>query len=260
MSTLRSKDLIHLLDLIHEMGEAPDDGYLRVALAGAAGLTPAETVSYNEMNAVVAQEEWFVIEPEYSHRTVLDAAYLANLGQHPLVRLVAAGQLPVGEPVAVSDLVGARAFRALPLYREFYRHQEVEDQLAVLLDARGAAQHRLIAFNRSRRGFGARDRAAAAAFVPHLRQAIRYRRRLARLRAAAALVDRVEVADSAWSRLTPRELEIIDFLASGATDGRIGRILGISGRTVGKHLEHIYRKLEVPGRAAVVGMARRRAG
>jgi len=257
VSVLRSKDLTRLLDLVHAVNEAPDGDYLRVALAGAARLIPAETVSYNEM--VTAAEERNVVEPEHPNWAVLHSAYLAHVAQHPLHEVLSTGRLAVGEPVAVSDLVGGRAFRASAIYREYFQHRDVEDQLVVLVAARSFGTQ-LIAFNRSRRGFGTRDRAAAAALVPHLRQAIRHRRRLARLHAVAALVGRVEVPDPAWDSLTPREREVIDILASGATDGRIGRVLGISGRTVGKHLEHIYRKLEVPGRSAVAGLARRRAG
>lgn len=54
-----------------------------------------------------------------------------------------------------------------------------------------------------------------------------------------------------WS-LTPREAEVFCWLARGKTNAEIGFILGMSPRTVQKHLEHIYRKLGVETRMAAV--------
>ena len=52
--------------------------------------------------------------------------------------------------------------------------------------------------------------------------------------------------------LTTREHEVLRWLASGKTDRDIGDILGISRRTVHKHLQHIYDKLGVETRTAAV--------
>ncbi|HSS30759.1 MAG TPA: helix-turn-helix transcriptional regulator, partial [Nitrospiraceae bacterium] len=67
----------------------------------------------------------------------------------------------------------------------------------------------------------------------------------------APAADREPAADS----LTPREREVLQWLAGGKTDRDIGDILGISPRTVHKHLEHIYRRLEVTGRRQAVAVA-----
>jgi DNA-binding CsgD family transcriptional regulator len=48
--------------------------------------------------------------------------------------------------------------------------------------------------------------------------------------------------------LTAREAEILGLIAAGHSNARIGLSLGTSPRTVGKHLEAIYRKLDVSGR------------
>lgn len=50
--------------------------------------------------------------------------------------------------------------------------------------------------------------------------------------------------------LTPREREIMGWLSGGKTDRDIAAILGISWRTVHKHLQHIYEKLGVETRTA----------
>lgn len=52
--------------------------------------------------------------------------------------------------------------------------------------------------------------------------------------------------------LTAREQEVMRWLAGGKTDRDIGDILGISPRTVHKHLQRIYEKLGVETRTAAV--------
>lgn len=54
------------------------------------------------------------------------------------------------------------------------------------------------------------------------------------------------------SGLTAREREIVRWLAAGKSNAHIGVILGISARTVHKHLERVYRKLGVENRTAAV--------
>ena len=57
--------------------------------------------------------------------------------------------------------------------------------------------------------------------------------------------------------LTPRETEVLSWLAKGKTNRDIGDILGMSPRTVNKHLEHIFEKLGVETRTAAVAAADR---
>ena len=50
--------------------------------------------------------------------------------------------------------------------------------------------------------------------------------------------------------LTTREVEVLALLSSGKTNKQIGQQLFVSPRTVGHHIQHIYRKLDVSTRAA----------
>ncbi|ASJ74217.1 DNA-binding response regulator [Granulosicoccus antarcticus] len=63
------------------------------------------------------------------------------------------------------------------------------------------------------------------------------------------------VARIANAALTPRETEVLSWIAKGKTDREIGDILGISPRTVNKHLEHTFTKLGVETRAAAAALA-----
>ncbi|HWL54339.1 MAG TPA: DNA-binding response regulator [Chthoniobacteraceae bacterium] len=57
--------------------------------------------------------------------------------------------------------------------------------------------------------------------------------------------------------LTPREAEVLHWVAQGKSNGDVATILKASPRTVAKHVEHIFTKLNVESRTAAVAEARR---
>jgi DNA-binding NarL/FixJ family response regulator len=59
-------------------------------------------------------------------------------------------------------------------------------------------------------------------------------------------------ARTASSPLTGRELEILTLVAKGFSVAEVGDMLGIAGRTVTTHVQHIYKKLEVSSRSEAV--------
>ena len=62
-------------------------------------------------------------------------------------------------------------------------------------------------------------------------------------------------ADTAPPVLSPRELEVLQLLADGASNPDISKSLYISRRTAEHHVEHILAKLEVTSRTAAVAYA-----
>lgn len=60
-------------------------------------------------------------------------------------------------------------------------------------------------------------------------------------------------------RLSPRECEILEMLASGASNKELARALGISPNTVKTHVARVYEKLDVDRRIQAVEQARRLA-
>ena len=56
--------------------------------------------------------------------------------------------------------------------------------------------------------------------------------------------------------LTPREAEVLGWVARGLTNVEIGAALLISPQTVRKHLENIFEKLGVQSRTAAAAYAR----
>ncbi len=71
----------------------------------------------------------------------------------------------------------------------------------------------------------------------------------------------LRIADDAPSAhapsLTGREIEVLLWVARGKTNRDIAEILGMSPRTVNKHLEHVFEKLGVETRTAAAAAARR---
>ena len=102
-------------------------------------------------------------------------------------------------------------------------------------------------FNRSKRGFSDRDRECLDIIRPHL--GALYRLGVAAQRAGEGF------EDAAGLPLTPRERGVLHWVAAGKTDRDIAIILGISPRTVHKHLQRIYEKLGVETRTAAVARA-----
>ncbi len=107
--------------------------------------------------------------------------------------------------------------------------------------------------------FSQRDHDRLALLQPHLS----YLYAQARRHGGAALtaIARPQAAAPIRARqLTPREGDVMRWLACGKTDADIAALLAISPRTVHKHLEHIYEKLGVETRTAAVMAVRRAAG
>ena len=81
---------------------------------------------------------------------------------------------------------------------------------------------------------------------------------------AELLAPRLQAAQRAVSStaargaLTAREREVLDLVASGATNAVVAQTLIISESTVKKHLDNIYAKLGVGSRTAAVDLARGR--
>ncbi len=92
------------------------------------------------------------------------------------------------------------------------------------------------------------DRGPADARVCHSRPP--HRRPTRPPRAAAT-------SGAAGSGLTPRELDVLRLLGTGASNDEIGHRLYISPKTASVHVTHIFRKLGVNGRVQAAMVAER---
>jgi len=121
--------------------------------------------------------------------------------------------------------------------------QERAPDVAVLLTSSSATLTQHAARVAGAAGFVAKDGAATEV--------------LAAIRSVAAgdrFLWRPEVRRGPLSR---RQQEILNLMAEGATNAEIGHTLGLSVDTVKHHTTLIYRRLNVPNRAAAVHLAQR---
>jgi DNA-binding CsgD family transcriptional regulator len=170
--------------------------------------------------------------------------------EHPLVRYHG---LDGGRVTRrISDSLSRGEFRRTAIYADYYRRVGLEHAVAVPLSIDSQVLVSLV-LNRRGLDFSERDRERLEVLRPHL--AFLYRQ-ACRHDAVSWLADTAPPApapvNAGAQALTPRENEVLRWLAHGKTDAEIAALLGLSPRTVQKHLEHMYVKLGVETRTAAV--------
>ncbi len=175
------------------------------------------------------------------------ATFRQHMPQHPVLACHRA--TGGGQALRISDFLSDRQFRALGLYRDFYRHAGTSYQAAITVPA---PHHGLIgiAVNRQHRDFTGDEADLLNLLRPHVQQ-------------AAAICQLLDEPGSAARRpldgnpaITPRQARVLRLVAAGYSDRVIGRALGISTRTVNTHLQHIYRALDVTSRTEALARLR----
>jgi DNA-binding CsgD family transcriptional regulator len=160
-----------------------------------------------------------------------------------------------GRAYRFSDVISRRELHALPLYREVYAPLGVEHQLAFTLPT-SSGRVLVIALSRRDRDYSDAERDLANAARPFLIQAylnaIAYESLRNERAGLAAAPDPDALAEAG---LTTREAEVVRLLALGRSNQHIASELQISDRTVGKHLEHSFRKLGVSDRSSASARA-----
>lgn len=74
-------------------------------------------------------------------------------------------------------------------------------------------------------------------------------------RVAAIMSAWTQADDISSKNLTPRELDVLKWVVKGKTNQEIGMELGISQKTVEKHLESVFAKLKVTSRVEAAVLA-----
>ena len=242
---MNSKAVRAMLDLL---GDAASLGsvetYHAELVAASAAVFPCDIVSFNvfwveraagsHASPAVTCTNSPPLEPRDAMPVALLPAFFRHMAAHPLIRLQAAGHLGANR---LSDLTSMRRFRRAPLYGEFFGPAAIAHQLSLGLEASPQCVTGLW-FNRARRDFSDDDLVMAELLRP-------------RLQAAEVAVRRA----TARAALTPREREVLDIVATGATNAAVAQTLVVSPATVKKHLDNIYAKLGVGSRAAAADRA-----
>ena len=163
--------------------------------------------------------------------------------------------------VRMSDVVGRGRYLGLPMYREYFQPVGLDHVLDLGLSLARQRYRSLVLLRGHDVGdFSERDRVVLEMLRPHLRA----REALADLRRRAHDADGATTPSSASDEkqvsLTAREREILHLVGKGETNAQIATELWITPGTVKKHLEHVYEKVGVAGRAAAATFAQERSG
>ena len=242
---LRAGDWRAALGFVNDVASAlnDEDGFVRSAAPGLRQLVASELTTLSICHLVsgrrtVHGDAAGSIGP--AERECFDH----HFREHPLVQVH--GELLHPHVHRISDSMPLSAFRRTPLYADYYRRIGIDHVLALPVHQSNGW---LVSWVLNRRGHDFSDREAA--LLDQVRAPLARLFEQTGWTSGAARTDRPP-ALSALAPLTPREREVLQWVAAGKTDRDIAAIVGSSVRTVHKHLQHIYAKLGVETRTAAV--------
>jgi len=153
----------------------------------------------------------------------------------------------------VDDILPYRRWVNLPIYKEFYRPQNIHYKLSIYLRTNDRALG-LIAMFRSKdnQDFSNGEMAKARIIEPHVTTALANIIRFSGIHEGGNLFR--EETWSAKYQLTKREIDIIMCVCQGFTNNEIGEKLYISRFTVETHLKNIFNKTGVKHRAGLASL------
>ena len=223
MGSLGAADYRGVLEFLEVAGEVDGpDPFPEPVLGALRRLIPADFVSYGELDLEGAGwragVRWQGARVAHLTPSICEA-YLRFTYQNPHPPWARAA----GRAVRWSDLLSRRRLHRLDVYAEVGKPLSAEYQLELwLLTPDGVAGG--FGFDRCQRDFNERDVRVLDALRPHLVQLLRN----ARLRTPAM-----------GGLLTPREREILAWVARGKTNREIAAVLYVAPGTVRKHLDNV---------------------
>lgn len=210
------------------------------------------TCVFSESHRFVRREIAFsgveVWTPWYRGPLPKDAAEWGRMGRHPLVRHYA--ETGANTPLTLSDVLDDRSWRSSEAFDAIRHTSGATRHIALPLHGLDGVNRGFV-LGRGGIDFTGREREYVLRLQPLLTRVDAHLRELRRWRRP----DCDDAADDL--RLTPRELTVLSLLADGITADAIGRKLGISPRTVHRHLDHLYRKFGTTDRLSTVLLAQR---
>jgi DNA-binding CsgD family transcriptional regulator len=178
---------------------------------------------------------------------------IARFDRRPFARRMARhhGLARTADTAQLSDLLDGRLLHRCAPYADDLGRVGFEYVISVPLLTESRT---LIAVVLSRRDFdfAERDRERLELLRPHLAHLYQQACRADGGRHDSAPPPGSALREGEPESLTPRERDVMHWLAAGKTDAEIAALLCLSPRTVSKHLEHIYVKLGVETRTAAV--------
>lgn len=238
MAELPSQHLKHALDFVLDLSALQDAGsFAKYVVSGLPRLVASEltTLSICDLSSGVRRVVSF---PENAISKDDQQCFNRLMHEHPLVRYHS--QHPDGGARRISDEMPMPAFKRKEIYGDYYRRIGIDHVVAVPI----VSNPRLVmsfVLNRAGHDFADRECDLLNRMQPALAN-------LYRVTSMTARMNRAQ--ESQLLSLTPREREVLIWVGAGKSNAQVAAILGLSVRTVQKHLENSYVKLGVENRTA----------
>ena len=249
MGGLSARDYERMLDLAAAVMDtpAPESPWPLVADELARSLGGTMVLLTDVSAAAATIDAW---APEWIGSLPLNTLLRKGLqGGHPLARHYA--RTGDQEPLAVTDVVDMRTWRRTEAYATLHETVGVVRHIALPLPGLESGRFRTFVVHRDGGDFSDRERTYVRRMQPLLISVDRFVRQIADW-GSAMREDSLPLESVTEAKLTPREVAVLALLADAMTAEAIGRRLGISGRTVHKHIENLYRKLAASDRLTAV--------
>lgn len=241
---LRSRDLRAALTALGDIADAADDAirFAEVGVQVLSRLVPSELASLSRCDLHSGKRSVIGVRPG-SVGADERAAFDRHFYEHPLGRYHAAERGACAH--RITDSMPQAHFVETALYNDYYRRVSLTHALALPLRMDG---HEMASFvlNRQGRDFDPRE----LALLDVMRRPLQRLFEIADARQPRTPT--LEGPTLARFQLTPREGEVLQWVAAGKTDADVALQLGCSPRTVHKHLQRVYVKLGVETRTAAV--------
>ena len=244
MAEMPSQHLKHALDFVLDLSALQDAGsFAKYVVSGLPRLVASEltTLSICDLSSGVRRVVSF---PENAISMDDQQCFNRLMHEHPLVRYHS--QHPDGGAWRISDSMPMHVFKRKEIYGDYYRRIGIDHVVAVPI----VSNPRLVmsfVLNRAGHDFADRECDLLNRMQPALAN-------LYRVTSMTARMNRAQ--ESRLLSLTPREREVLIWVGAGKSNAQVATILGLSVRTVQKHLENSYVKLGVENRTAAAMFVR----
>jgi DNA-binding CsgD family transcriptional regulator len=217
---------------------AADDIFYADVLSGLRELIPCDDITFQLMDVRAQRLRLLVVTDDGVHREEsvgMTDEFLQLFWQQFWEEDGCAGPLATGDYSTLlhhAETSRTRAWANSPL-GTMYGALGIKDEILVPMTPLGGTDRRLLLFRtEGRPDFSEREKAMLALVRPHIAEL--HARRDRELRGEP--------------NLTPRQWEVLRWVATGASNARIARTLGLSDATVRKHLENVFLRLGVQSR------------
>jgi DNA-binding CsgD family transcriptional regulator len=253
MADLLARDYERMLDLTLALldSQDPDPLWPLVAVELGDRLDATDVFNFNAADLMTGRGHADVWAAGHQRRVQQHEPVYWAMRYHPLARYYVATD--DSAPRTVSDILDERSWLNSEICWILRGDSKTTRHLAVpLLDIGGI--NRFLGIARPGTDFTEHERAYIQRLQPLLTRIDTHMGQLRRWReSAAASASSSDPAERARAYgLTPRELTVLTLLADGLTAGAMAHRLGISLRTVHRHLGNLYMKLGCADRLAAV--------